>query len=73
MNKLKGWWKDLTWKEEETGGGSLVYGNARFDQGVSLPSFPVLSDLCVGFCESMTYFPPCPHMKNLRLDNVMKT
>nr|AFK13849.1 CC-NBS-LRR type resistance protein [Beta vulgaris subsp. vulgaris] len=72
MPKLKGWWRGLRWREMEGGGGSLVdaKGDIHIEHVVSLPYFPRLLDLTIKRCENMTYFPPCPHVKRLKLRRV---
>ncbi|XP_021717123.1 putative disease resistance protein RGA3 isoform X2 [Chenopodium quinoa] len=67
MPLLKGWWRGLSWMEMEAGGGCLVNDTGT---DVILPSFPRLRELIVGHCKSMTYFPPCPHLKELDLYSV---
>ncbi|KAL2936601.1 putative disease resistance protein RGA1 [Bienertia sinuspersici] len=67
--KLKGWWKELRWIEMEGRGGCLVDANGDIYMKHA-PCFPRLQDLSIISCESMTYFPPCPHVKRLRLFGV---
>uniref|UniRef100_A0A803MC12 Disease resistance protein At4g27190-like leucine-rich repeats domain-containing protein n=2 Tax=Chenopodium quinoa TaxID=63459 RepID=A0A803MC12_CHEQI len=67
MPQLKGWRRNLLWKEMEAGGGCLINDRGSQEQAVILPSFPRLRDLSIGYCNSMTYFPPCPLLKKLEL------
>ncbi|KMS94805.1 hypothetical protein BVRB_015180, partial [Beta vulgaris subsp. vulgaris] len=67
MPKLKGWWRDLVLvKADAATADSLIDGNGRREQ-VVIPSFPCLHELEIEGCPSMTYFPPCPLAKNLKL------
>ncbi|KAL2936602.1 putative disease resistance protein RGA3, partial [Bienertia sinuspersici] len=68
MPKLKGWWSDIKWMEMEGGGGYLV--DAKGEQALISPSFPSLNVLIIKDCWSMTYFPPCPHVKTLDVQGV---
>ncbi|KNA13565.1 hypothetical protein SOVF_115490 [Spinacia oleracea] len=82
MCGLKGWWSDLKWvkkeagrdstsieiKEEEEEKRSLVDCNSHIEH--ILPSFPRLRELNIKNCARMTYFPPCPNVKQLSLIHI---
>ncbi|KMT04537.1 hypothetical protein BVRB_8g182000 [Beta vulgaris subsp. vulgaris] len=67
MPKLKGWWRDLVLVEADTAtADSFIDGNGRREQ-VVIPSFPRLHELEIQGFPSMTYFPPCPLAKKVKL------
>ncbi|KAL2945245.1 putative disease resistance protein RGA3 [Bienertia sinuspersici] len=68
MPKLKGWWRDV--KLGEGGGLIDARGDVPMVHVMHLPSFPRLRELRIEGCYSMTYFPPCPHVKRLHLMGV---
>ncbi|KMS94852.1 hypothetical protein BVRB_014680 [Beta vulgaris subsp. vulgaris] len=67
MPKLKGWWRDLVLVEADAAtADGFIDGNGHREQ-VMIPSFPRLHELKMESCRSMTYFPPCPLAKILKL------
>ncbi|KMT04538.1 hypothetical protein BVRB_8g182010 [Beta vulgaris subsp. vulgaris] len=65
--ELKGWWRDLVLVEADAATADrFIDGNGSREQ-VVIPSFPRLRELEIEDCPSMTYFPPCPLAKVVKL------